>query len=444
MQITKKDLDQLTSQLSIVIDEKDYTEKVEKKLKDYRKNIDMPGFRKGKVPMNLVKQKYERALIADEVNNLMQESINKYLTENKLPVLGYPIPSADQQMIDFDKDTTFEFKYDLGVAPEIDIDLEKIEGITDYTITADAKMVKEEIDKIKQQYGSFSDLEESAKDSFVLGTFVNEAENINSQTTVKMADLTAKAKKLLTGKKKGDVVEFDSKDLYTDPHTMMHALNVDHEKIHGLDVPLQFNVEGVFELKPAEIDKELLDKVFGEGKIEDETGLKKFIKEDIEKQLVQISDNKLLNDVTENLIENVTFDLPKDFLKRWIVLDSQGKISEDQADDEYEKAEKGLKYQLIEDAIANKYEIKITFDEIKNFIKDLLKLQLLQYGQAMPDDKMLNEYADNVLQNEEEVKRASDQILKKKLVKLYQEKIPADKKKIGYDKFLDLEYKEDK
>lgn len=438
MQIEKKDLGNLSSQLTIKIDEKDYQDKVEKKLKDYRKNMEMPGFRKGKVPMNLIKQKYERALIADEVNNQMQEAINNYLKENKIAILGYPIPSKDQKEIDWATANEFEFNYDLGLAPEVEIDLSTLEGITDYKITADKKMVDEEVDKIKQQYGSFSDLDEVKKDSFVLGTFTNEEEGINSQTTVNMADLTANAQKALLGKKKGDVVEFNSADLYKDAHTMMHALNIDHDKVHGLEVPLKFEVNGVFELKPAEINKELLDKVFGEGKIEDEEGLRKFIKEDIEKQLEQTSDNQLLNDVTDKLIETVAIELPKEFLIRWIEIDSQGKITGKQAEEEYQKAEKGLKYQLIEEAIAKKYGIKVTYDDLLNLVKDLLKLQMLQYGQALPDEAQIEEIAHNVLKNEEEVKRLSDQIIKKKLVNVYREQIPVTKKRIGYNKFLDL------
>ncbi len=438
MQIEKKDLDKLTAQLSIKINEKDYAEKVEKKLKDYRKNMDMPGFRKGKVPMNLVKQKYERALIADEVNNLMQKAINDYLQDNKLPILGYPIPSENQEEIDWANATEFEFNYDLGIAPEVQIDLEKLENIPAYTITADKKMVDKEVDQIKQQYGSFSDLEEVLKDSFVLGTFANAEEGITSQTTVKMEDLTDEAQKLLLAKKKDDVVTFNSKELYKDAHTLMHALNIDHDRVHDLDVPLTFNVEGVFELKPAEIDKELLDKVFGEGKIEDEEGLRKFIKDDIEKQLEQTSDNQLLNDVTEKLLETTKFDLPEDFLTRWIAIDSQGKITGEKAKEEYKNAEKGLKYQLIEEAVAKKYDIKVTRDELMNLTKDLLKMQMMQYGQALPDEAQIEEIAGNVLKNEEEVKRLSDQIVKKKLVNIYKENIPVEKTKIGYNKFLDL------
>ncbi len=438
MQIEKKDLDNLSSQLTIKIDEKDYADKVEKKLKEYRKNMEMPGFRKGKVPMNLIKQKYERALIADEVNNQLQEAINNYLQENKIAILGYPIPSKDQKDIDWSTAKTFEFNYDLGLAPEIDVDLSKLEGVTDYKITADKKMIDKEVAQIQQQYGSFSDLDEVKKDSYVLGTFTNEAEGINSQTTVNMADLTTGAQKKLTGKKKGDVVEFNSKDLYKDAHTMMHALNISHDKVHGLEVPLKFEVNGVFELKPAEINKELLDKVFGEGKIEDEAGLRKFIKEDIEKQLEQTSDNQLLNDVTEKLLETVDVSLPADFLKRWIEVDSQGKITGKQAGEEYKKAEKGLKYQLIEEAVAKKYGIKVTYDDLLNLVKDLLKLQMLQYGQAVPDEAQLDEIAANVLKNEEEVKRLSDQIIKKKLVKVYKENVPVTKKRIGYNKYLDL------
>ena len=219
---------------------------------------------------------------------------------------------------------------------------------------------------------------------------------------------------------------------------MMHALNIDHDKVHGLDVPLQFEVNGVFELKPAEINKELLDKVFGEGKIEDEEGLRKFIKDDIEKQLEQVSDNQLLNDVTDKLLETVEVNLPADFLKRWIEIDSEGKITGEKADEEYKKAEKGLKYQLIEEAVAKKYGIKVTYDELLALVKDLLKMQMLQYGQQLPDEAQVEEIAHNVLKNEEEVKRLSDQIVKKKLVKLYKEQVPVQKKRIGYNKFLDL------
>ncbi|HFX18211.1 MAG TPA: trigger factor [Flavobacteriales bacterium] len=438
MQIEKKDLDNLSSQISIKIDEKDYADKVEKKLKDYKKNMEMPGFRKGKVPMNLIKQKYERALIADEVNNQMQEALNKYLQDNKIAILGYPIPSKEQKDIDWATAKEFDFNYDIGLAPELEVDLSKVEGITDYKITADDKMIDKEVAQIQQQYGSFSDLDEAKEDSFVLGTFTNEDENINSQTTVNMADLTDNAKKQLLGKKKGDVVEFNSADLYKDPHTMMHALNIDHDRVHGLNVPLKFEVNGVFELKPAEINKELLDKVFGEGKIEDEAGLRQFIKDDIEKQLEQTADNQLLNDVTEKLLETVDVELPADFLKRWIEVDSQGKITGEQAEEEYKKAEKGLKYQLIEEAVAKKYGIKVTYDDLLNLVKDLLKLQMLQYGQALPDEAQIEEIAHNVLKNEEEVKRLSDQIIKKKLVGVYKEHIPVQKEEISYDKFLDL------
>lgn len=438
MQIEKKDLDNLSSQINIKIDEKDYADKVEKKLKDYKKNMEMPGFRKGKVPMNLIKQKYERALIADEVNNQMQEALNKYLQDNKIAILGYPIPSKEQKDIDWATAKEFDFNYDIGLAPELEVDLSKVEGITDYKITADDKMIDKEVAQIQQQYGSFSDLDEAKEDSFVLGTFTNEDENINSQTTVNMADLTDNAKKQLLGKKKGDVVEFNSADLYKDPHTMMHALNIDHDRVHGLNVPLKFEVNGVFELKPAEINKELLDKVFGEGKIEDEAGLRQFIKDDIEKQLEQTADNQLLNDVTEKLLETVDVELPADFLKRWIEVDSQGKITGEQAEEEYKKAEKGLKYQLIEEAVAKKYGIKVTYDDLLNLVKDLLKLQMLQYGQALPDEAQIEEIAHNVLKNEEEVKRLSDQIIKKKLVGVYKEHIPVQKEEISYDKFLDL------
>ncbi len=441
MQITTNKKEDLIQEVSIKIAPNDYRDKVEKKLKDYRKNMEMPGFRKGKVPMTLIKQRYEKALIADEVNNILQDAINKHIEENKLGLLGYPIPAEKQMEIDWENTENFEFNYELGLAPEVDVDLEKIEGIKAYKITADKKMIDDEVKRIQEQYGAFSDLNEVKEHSFVLGTFVNDEEKINSQTTVRLDDLTQKAQKTFLGKKKGDEIEINSKDLYEDPHALMTALNISHDKVHGLEIPLKFKVEGVFELKPAEINKELLDKVFGEGKIEDEKALRKFIKEDIEKQLEQTSDNQLLNDVSEKLFEEVKVDLPAKFLKRWIEIDSQGKIKDSEAEKEYKKAEKGLKYQLIEEGIIKKYGIKVTYDELENLVKDILKLQMLQYGQALPDEEQMNQIAQNVLQNEEEVRRLSDQIVKKKLVKLYKEKIPVEEVKITYNKFLDKDKK---
>ncbi len=442
MQIENKNIDALTQEVNIKIEQKDYLEKVEQKLKDYRKNIEMPGFRKGKVPMGLVKKKYERALIADEVNNLLQDSINNYIQDNKLQILGYPIPAKEQKEIDWETTDEFDFNYELGVAPKVEVDLEKIEGIKDYKITADKKMIDDEVKRIQEQYGAFSDLEEVKEHSFVLGAFTNENEGINSETTLRLDDLNSKAAKKLIGKKKDDVVEFNSTELYDDPHALMTTLNISHDKVHGLDIPLSFKIKGVFELKPAEINKELLDKVFGEGKIEDEKGLRKFIKEDIEKQLEQTSDNQLLNDVTEKLFEEVKLDLPSEFLKRWIEIDSKGEITGDKAEEEYKKAEKGLKYQLIEEAIIRKHDIKVTYDELTNLVKDILKMQMLQYGQPLPDDEQITEITNNILKNEEEeVKRLSDQIVKKKLVSLYKEKIPTETTKIGYNKFLDKDKK---
>jgi trigger factor len=242
----------------------------------------------------------------------------------------------------------------------------------------------------------------------------------------------------LTGKKKGDSVEFNSKDLYKDPHTLMHALNISHDKVHDLDIPLQFEISGIFELKPAEINQELLEKAFGDKKLKDEAGLRKFIKEDIEKQLEQGADNQLLNDVSDKLLETVQFDLPKEFLIRWIMLDSKEEISLEEAKEKYYESEKGLKYQLIEEKIINKYQIEVTFEDLMNLSKDLLKLQMLQYGQPIPEDEELENLAKNILSNIDEVKRLSEQIVKKKLVNLYKEKIPVTNKKIGYNKFLDL------
>ncbi len=437
MQIERKDLDNLTAQLNIKINEKDYAEKVEKKLKEYRKQIEMPGFRKGKVPLGLIKKKFERALIIEEVSNQVQDALNNYIDENKIKILGYPIPSEKQAETDWMKGSDFEINYDLGLAPEIDIDLSKLEGITQYKITADKKIIDEEIARIKEQYGTFEPLEEVKENSQLIGTFTNEAENIKSEALVRMVDLTPNVQKDLLGKKKGDTVELQSSDLFKDPHKLMIALNIDYDKVHDLDIPVNFEIKGIFELKPAEINKELLDNIYGEDKIEDEEGLRKYIKENFEKELENISDKRLFNDVTDKLIETVEIDLPKDFLIRWMTFDNE-KLTLEEAEQEYEKYLKGIKYQLLENAIATKYDIKITYDEVLSLTKSMLMQQMAQYGQDISDEKKIEETAKELLKKEKEFNYFSDLILKDKLIQLYKKEIPVHKKRIGYQKFLDL------
>ena len=435
MQITKEQIDALNAVVTVAISKEDYSDKVEQILKDYRKQANIPGFRKGQVPMGLIKKQYGKAVLVDEVNKLLQDNLNKYLTEEKLDVLGNPLPKQ-QDNFDWDAEN-FAFEFELGLAPEFEVALKTKKAITHYKIIADKKMITEQVDRMRKQFGKIVTQTEIAADHEVNGSFTNEEEEINNKAVVELDQI--KSKKTLNsllGKKVGDAVTLKSKGLFKETYVLAGSLGINREKAENLDVDLNFTIEEINERVPAELNQELFDKLYGKDTIKSEDELRSRIKEDAEKQFVQQSDQKLLNDVTERLIETIKFDLPADFLKKWIQITGEKPLTEEEANDEYEKSEKGLRYQLIESKIIKDNEIEIQFDELKEFAKDFVRSQMAQYGQTSPQEEELDQIAMRIMSNQDEVKRLSEQLMSQKLLTLYKEKANLKTKEVTYENFI--------
>lgn len=439
MNITRENLDALNAVVKVDIAKEDYSDKVEKILTDYRKTANIPGFRKGHVPMGMVKKQYGKAVLVDEVNKLLQDALNKYLTEEKLDVLGQPLPKT-QDTIDWDADG-FSFEFELGLAPEFDVELKSKKAITQYNIVADDKMIDEQIENIQKQYGKLVSQDVIEKDSEITGTFKNEEhdiENTISLTTDKFKEKST-AKKFLGGKV-GDVIALETKGLYEDDHDLMHALKVSHDKVHGLDIPITFTVTEINKREFADLDQELFDKLFGKDVVKSVTELKEKIKEDAEKQFVQQADQKLLNDVTEYLVDNTKFELPAEFLQKWLQQSGEQPLDNEQAKEEYEKSEKSLRYQLIEGKLITDNNVQVTIDDIKGHAKEMIKGQMAQFGQLNPSDKELDDIAARVLSNKDEAKRISEQLISQKLLNLYKEKANLKAKEVTYEDFVKEAY----
>ena len=435
MNITRENKDALNAVVTVAIEKDDYATKVEKILTDYRKTANIPGFRKGHVPMGMVKKQYGKAVLIDEVNKLIQEGLNKYLTEEKLDVLGQPLPKP-QDDIDWDSDN-FSFEFELGLAPEFEVDLEGKKGITHYNIVADDKLIDDQVVNIQKQYGKLVALQEVAKDSEITGVYKNEAEEIENTVTLTLDKFKGKAtEKKFVGAKIGDVITLKTKGLYEDDHELMHALKVDHDKAHGLDIEVTFEITEVNKRELADLDQELFDKLFGKDNVKSVSELKEKIKEDAEKQFVQQSDQKFLNDVTEHLVANTKFDLPAEFLTKWMQTAGENPMDDATAKEEYEKSEKSLRYQLIEAKLMEANGIKVDFEDVKESAKAMIKVQMAQFGQTNPSDKELDDIAARVLSNQEEVKRISEQVVSQKLLALYKEKANVKTKELTYDKFV--------
>jgi len=435
MNISRENIDALNAIVKVDIAKEDYSDKVEKILSDYRKSANIPGFRKGHVPMTMVKKQYGKAVLVDEVNKLLQEALNKYLTEEKLDVLGNPLPKP-QDNLDWEADQ-FSFEFELGLAPEFEVNLKSKKAITQYHIVADEKMLNNQVEHIRKQYGKLVSQDVADKASEITGVFVNEDKEINNSATLTLDKLKSKAaEKALVGLKVGAVVTLKTKGLFNDDHDLMHFLKVSHDNAHGLDIDVTFNVKEINKRELANLDQELFDKLFGKGVVTSVNELKQKIKEDSEKQFAQQADQKLLNDVTEYLVENTNFDLPSTFLQKWMQTAGEDQLDAEQAKEEYDKSEKSMRYQLIEGKLIETHKLQVTFEDLKEHSRQMIKIQMAQFGKLDPTDKELDDIAARVLSNKDEIKRLSEQLMSQKLLTLYKSEANLKVKEITYDDFV--------
>ncbi|WP_165733764.1 trigger factor [Polaribacter sp. 20A6] len=440
MNITKENIDALNAVVKVDIVAEDYQAKVSSLLTDYRKKADVPGFRKGHVPMGMIKKQYGKSIMIDEVNKLLQESLNKFIAEEKLEMLGNPLPRMTE---DFNWDAEeFSFEFELGLAPVFEVDLKAKDKVTQYNIVATEELLDEEVKNIQTRYGKVSAIEEATEESNITGTFVNEEKEINKKSTFIVKDLNGDENiAKLVGAKVGDVVELGTKDLFEDAHRLEHILGVSHDVIHDLDITVSFTVEEVTKTEPADLDKELFDKLFPDGSVTSVTELREKIKEDAEKQFQQQGDQQLLNAITEYLVESTKFDLPADFLKKWLRTAGEKPLTEEEATAEFDKSEKGLRYQLIEGKVMKDNDIKIDYTELVDYAKGFIRTQMAQFGNTNPEEKELDDIAGRILQNQEEAQKLQSQLISNKLLTFYKENMSFKSKELSYEDFIKEVYK---
>ncbi|CAM1362183.1 Trigger factor [Tenacibaculum litopenaei] len=441
MNITKENVDALNAIVKVDIVAEDYQDKVTKVLNDYRKTATIPGFRKGHVPMGMVKKQYGKAVMIDEVNKLLQESLNKFLVEEKLDILGNPLPKVNDEF-SWDAEQ-FSFEFELGLAPEFNVDL-NAETVKQYNIVATEELIEKEVENIQTRYGKLISLEAGEEQASITGTFVNEEKGIDKKATFAIAELNGDANRgMFIGAKVGDVVTLASKELFEDAHKLQNVLGVSHDEAHDLDVEVQLTVEEINKTEKAELDQELFDKLFADGSVKNVTELKEKIKEDAEKQFQQQADQQLLNAVTESLVANTSFDLPKEFLQKWLQTAGEKELTAEEAVAEYEKSEKGLRYQLIEGKIMKDNDIKIDYAELVEYAKGFIKAQMAQFGNMNPEEKELDDIAGRILSNQEEARRLQEQLVSQKLVSFFKDNMTFDTKEVSYEDFIKEVYNVD-
>ena len=440
MNITKQNSDALNAVVKIDIVAEDYQAKVSKLLEDYRKKADIPGFRKGNVPMGMIKKQYGKSIMIDEVNKLIQTSLNKYLTDEKLEILGNPIPRMEED-INWEAEV-FSFEFELGLAPQFDVDLNAKKKVTQYTIIATDELIDKEVENIQARYGTESPTEVVTATSNVTGTFVSQEKEIDKKATFSLKDVQGKANlKKFVGAKSGTVIELKTKGLFTNEYQLESVLGIPQDEVVGLDINVTFTLEAATETVLAELDQELFNKLFPDGSVTTVTAVRAKIKEDAEKQFSQQGDQQLLNAVTEYLVENTKFDLPADFLKKWLATAGEKQLSTEEAAAEYEKSEKALRYQLIEGKIMKENDIKLDYAELVVYAKGFIRTQMAQFGNMNPEEKELDDIATRILSNQEEAQKLQAQLISQKLLTFFKENMSFKSKELSYEKFVKEVYK---
>ena len=439
MKVSHQEIDALNALVTVAIDREDYQEKVSSILKDYRKKANIPGFRKGHVPMGLIKKQYEKAVTEDEVNKLLQEQLDSYLKQKELSILGNPLPKM-QDTIDWGAPQQ-SFEFELGLAPKFEVDLRTRKKVTHYVITAEDKMIEEQITQIQKQFGKIV-AQSEIKDGYeITARFVSEALEVDTTSTFTLEVIKGKKNKdAFKAAKHGDTLSLKSKNLFTEHHVAQRYLGISKEKAEELSGEVGITLKEINERILAPLNQELFDKVYEAGTVTSEAEMRDKVRESIEKQFEQQSDQKLLNDITEFLIDNTKFDLPDTFLKKWLQTSGEKPLSAEEADAEYERSEKGIRYQLIEGKIIADNGLQIQFDELRDFAKAMLLQQMGQYGQLPPEEEQLEGIVARVLSNQEETRRLSEQLMSKKLLDFYKENAPLKAKKVDFGAFVKEAY----
>ena len=439
MKISRKDNDALNTLITINIERNDFEDKVKNVLTDYRKKANIPGFRKGHVPMGMIKKQYETAVTADEVNKLLQQNLDQYLKEEKINILGNPLPVM-QEDLDW-KATELSFSFELGLSPEFEVKLTEKNKVTHYQITATDEMINDQVKHYRKQFGKLVAQKNAIDDYEITAAIKNEAAEIETTHTFDLGQIKGKANQSAFGKATvGEMIQLKFKNLFKDEATATRILSVSADKLKEIEGEISFDIKEINERVLAEMNQEFFDKIYGPDAVKSEEEMKDKITEGIEKQFEQQSDQKLLNDVTEYLVAKTKFDLPADFLKKWMQNSGEQPLSAEAASEEYERSEKGIRYQLIEGKIIADHDLQIKFEELKEFAKQMMVMQMAQYGQAGLPDEELEGIVARVMSNQDEARKLSEQLMSKKLLEFYKTKLSLKKKKLTFDAFVKEAY----
>lgn len=381
--------------LKVKLSKEDYQPKVDKTIKDYSKRVNLKGFRPGKVPSHVIQRMYGKSILVDEVNNLLSNAVSSYIRENKIQVVGDPIPDREKaESVNWDSPSDFEFSYDLGVATDFEVNLSELPAVKRYTINVDDAEQAKTIESLRERFAETSHPETSEAGDIIYGELKQESSDFTTHTAIPTKQLNDESLPKFIGVKKDDVITFDIQDTFKDEAAIAHVTGKKKEDTAELSGDFTLVVEDVTRQAPSELNQEFFDKVLGAGQVESEEQFNEKLLEIIKGNYERETEALLRRDIEQALLDNITIDLPADFLKNWLEKTNEGKFTREQIEEQFGDFQKSLKLSLIKNKIADSEGVKVEYPEILEFTRNMVKGQFGIYG----DDENMKETIDRVAQ----------------------------------------------
>ena len=447
MKVTKVDVDALNALLKLEVKKEDFEPEILKTLKDYRKKADLKGFRKGQVPLGVIKKMYGNSVLMDVINNLLSEETNKFISENKLDILGHPMPKEGQDFnLDINKIEDFTFEYEIGIAPEFELDYLNSKPTFERKVPkADKKIIDDELSRIQKQGGELENVDSIKEKTDMLLVKLQEIDEkektvengiLNSTSIslelIKNDEIASKIKKLKVGEEL--IIDIFNTFTQDDDAVAKHILDTEKDKVGSTNFKL--TLEEIKRIKASEINEEFLKKIYGaETSFKNEEDLRKKVKSDLEEYFVKQADNKMFNEVYKTLIKETKLDLPDVFLKRWIKLTNENPISDEQIEKEYPAFRDNLVWSLIVKNLKKSGEINVSEEDIKAKTAENIKMQFIQYGMANFGGAELDNFVQSMMKDEKHVEETKNALLEEKIFQYIKTLIDIKDKKVSLEEF---------
>jgi len=447
MNISQEKIDKLNAVVKINIDPADYQPRVDKAIKDHAKKAKIPGFRAGMVPASHIKRMYGKSILVDEINNMLSDTLNKYLEDEQLEVLGQPLPKlGDEREYNWDFADNFEFNYEVGLAPDFNITFSAEDKLMQYVIKIDPDTLASRIKNIRRSYGKMTNPDVSADDDVLYSELTQLSPDgsvfeggISNTASVRLDQIKdEKIKASLIGLKKGDELVFDIQKAFdNDAAKVAGLLKIEEDAAADLKSNFHLNVKNINRLEESDLNQEFFDKLFGEGTVTTEGEFRTKITEELESMMVQDSDRKLQEDIYQYSLSKVDFELPDEFLKRWLKATNE-KLTNEELQGGYSDFAKNLKWTLIENKIIRDNNIEIQYEEVFELAKIRLDQQFRMYSPQPLSDEQLGQYTVQYLQNKENANKIFEEVKALRVFDYVKSAVTLDKKEILYSAFSDL------